>query len=51
MFIFAAMVAVQRMLYMANDFHYGIGACGPGPKIPGLKVEALQLIQVFLLSE
>jgi D-sedoheptulose 7-phosphate isomerase len=26
---------------MANDFHYGIGACGPGPKLPGLRVEAL----------
>jgi D-sedoheptulose 7-phosphate isomerase len=28
-------------MHMANDFHYGIGACGPGPKLPGLRVEAL----------
>jgi len=28
-------------LHLANDLHYGIGACGPGPKIPGLRVEAL----------
>ena len=26
---------------MANDFHYGIGACGPKPQLPGLRVEAL----------
>ena len=26
---------------MANDFHYGIGACGVPPKVPGLRVEAL----------
>ena len=25
---------------MANDFHYGIGACGPA-SLPGLNVEAL----------
>lgn len=28
-------------IHMANDFHYGIGACGNPPVIPGLKVEAL----------
>ena len=28
-------------IHMANDFIYGIGACGEGQKIPGLKVEAL----------
>ena len=33
--------SAANALHMANDFHYGIGACGPGPKIPGLKVEAL----------
>ena len=26
---------------MANDLHYGIGACGPGTKLPGLRIEAL----------
>ena len=33
--------SAANALHMANDFHYGIGACGPGPKIPGLRVEAL----------
>ncbi len=28
-------------LHIANDLHYGIGACGPGPKLTGLRVEAL----------
>jgi D-sedoheptulose 7-phosphate isomerase len=28
-------------MHMANDFHYGIGACGPGPSLPGLRVDAL----------
>ncbi len=28
-------------MHMANDFHYGIGACGIPPKVKGLKVEAL----------
>jgi len=27
--------------HIANDLHYGIGACGPGAKIPGLRIEAL----------
>ena len=33
--------SAANAMHMANDFHYGIGACGPGPKIPGLRVEAL----------
>mgnify|MGYP001484563649 CR=1 FL=1 len=28
-------------IHIANDLIYGIGACGEGEKIPGLKVEAL----------
>jgi D-sedoheptulose 7-phosphate isomerase len=33
--------SAANAMHMANDFHYGIGACGSGPKIPGLRVEAL----------
>ena len=33
--------SAANALHMANDLHYGIGACGPGPKLPGLRVEAL----------
>ena len=33
--------SAANAIHMANDFHYGIGACGPEPKLPGLKVEAL----------
>jgi len=33
--------SAANALHMANDFHYGVGACGPGPKLPGLRVEAL----------
>ena len=33
--------SAANALHMANDFHYGIGACGEGRKIPGLRVEAL----------
>lgn len=33
--------SAANAVHMANDFHYGIGACGPGKKIPGLRVEAL----------
>ena len=33
--------SAANSLHMANDFHYGIGACGQGPKLPGLRVEAL----------
>ena len=28
-------------IHMANDFHYGVGACGGPPIIPGIRVEAL----------
>ncbi|MDC0165842.1 SIS domain-containing protein [Synechococcus sp. AH-558-M21] len=33
--------SAANAMHMANDFHYGIGACGPSPKLPGLRVEAL----------
>lgn len=33
--------SAANSLHMANDFHYGIGACGPGAELPGLRVEAL----------
>ena len=33
--------SAANAIHMANDFHYGIGACGSGTKLPGLKVEAL----------
>jgi len=33
--------SAANAIHMANDLHYGIGACGPGVKIPGLRVEAL----------
>ena len=33
--------SAANALHMANDFHYGIGACGPAPILPGLRVEAL----------
>lgn len=33
--------SAANAMHMANDFHYGIGACGPGPNLPGLRVEAL----------
>ena len=33
--------SAANAMHLANDFHYGIGACGSGPKIPGLRVEAL----------
>lgn len=33
--------SAANAMHMANDFHYGIGACGPGPALPGLRVEAL----------
>ena len=33
--------SAANALHLANDFHYGIGACGDGPSIKGLKVEAL----------
>tara|TARA_B100000674_G_scaffold463304_1_gene444205 strand:- start:1271 stop:1900 length:630 start_codon:yes stop_codon:yes gene_type:complete len=33
--------SAANAIHIANDLHYGIGACGPGIKLPGLKVEAL----------
>ena len=33
--------SAANAMHMANDFHYGIGACGPAPSLPGLNVEAL----------
>ena len=33
--------SAANAIHIANDLHYGIGACGPGLKLPGLKVEAL----------
>ena len=33
--------SAANAIHMANDFHYGIGACGPAPSLPGLNVEAL----------
>ena len=33
--------SAANALHLANDLHYGIGACGPGAKLPGLRVEAL----------
>ena len=33
--------SAANALHLANDLHYGIGACGPEPTIPGLRVDAL----------
>ena len=33
--------SAANAMHLANDLHYGIGACGPGPSLPGLRVEAL----------
>jgi len=33
--------SAANAIHMANDLHYGIGACGSGTKVPGLRVEAL----------
>ena len=33
--------SAANALHIANDLHYGIGACGVPPKVPGLRVEAL----------
>jgi len=40
--------SAANAMHIANDLHYGIGACGPGPKIPGLIVEALTANQGIL---
>lgn len=33
--------SAANAIHLANDLHYGIGACGPEPNLPGLRVEAL----------
>lgn len=33
--------SAANALHIANDLHYGIGACGAAPIIPGIRVEAL----------
>jgi D-sedoheptulose 7-phosphate isomerase len=33
--------SAANAIHIANDLHYGIGACGPGAKVPGLRAEAL----------
>ncbi|QNI95445.1 D-sedoheptulose 7-phosphate isomerase [Synechococcus sp. A15-127] len=33
--------SAANAIHVANDLHYGIGACGTGAKLPGLRIEAL----------
>lgn len=33
--------SAANALHIANDLHYGIGACGQAPIMPGIRVEAL----------
>lgn len=33
--------SAANAIHIANDFLYGVGACGEGAKVPGIKVEAL----------
>jgi D-sedoheptulose 7-phosphate isomerase len=33
--------SAANAIHIANDFHYGTGGCGPGPQLPGIRVEAL----------
>ena len=33
--------SAANAIHIANDLHYGIGACGRGEKLPGLRIEAL----------
>ena len=33
--------SAANAIHIANDLHYGTGACGQGEKLPGLRVEAL----------
>ena len=33
--------SAANAIHISNDLHYGVGACGPAPKICGLKIEAL----------
>ena len=37
--------SAANALHLANDFHYGIGACGNPPILPGLRVQALSANQ------
>ena len=39
--LFAATGSAANALHIANDLHYGIGACGSAPIIPGMRVDAL----------
>ncbi len=32
--------SAANAIHIANDLHYGIGACGPGKRLPGLRIEA-----------
>ena len=36
-----SLCGAANAVHIANDLHYGIGACGPGRQIPGLRIEAL----------
>ena len=40
--------SAANAIHIANDFHYGIGACGSDKIIPGIKVEALSANQGVL---
>ena len=40
--------SAANAIHIANDFLYGAGACGEGPKFPGLKVESLTSNQAVL---
>ena len=33
--------SAANAMHIANDFHYGIGACGSGLSLPGLRIDAL----------
>ena len=33
--------SAANAIHIANDLHYGIGSCGSGAKLPGLRIEAL----------
>ena len=33
--------SAANAIHIANDLHYGIGACGSDKKLPGIRVEAL----------
>jgi D-sedoheptulose 7-phosphate isomerase len=33
--------SAANAIHIANDLHYGIGACGSGAQLPGLRIEAL----------